>query len=81
MDIEDPKTGLLKRCRELGVATVVYSPLGHGFLIGQYRSVADLEERDVRVHWPRFSPENFPKNLKLLACIVEMADKKRCTAS
>jgi aryl-alcohol dehydrogenase-like predicted oxidoreductase len=70
------KTGLHETCRELGAATVAYSPLGRGFLTGQYQSVADFEERDVPVHWPRFSPENFPKNLKLVACFVEIADKE-----
>jgi aryl-alcohol dehydrogenase-like predicted oxidoreductase len=28
MDIEDERVGLLKACRELGVATIAYSPLG-----------------------------------------------------
>jgi len=80
MDIEDPKIALLKTCRELGVAVVAYSPLGRGFLTGQYKSPEDFEEGDIRRHLPRFSPENFPKNLKLVDKIAELADKKGCTA-
>jgi aryl-alcohol dehydrogenase-like predicted oxidoreductase len=78
-DIEDPKIALLKTCRELGVAIGAYSPLGRGFLTGQYQSPADFEEGDGRVHLPRFSAENFPKNLKLVDKIAELARKKGCT--
>ena len=34
LDIEDEKIGLLKACRELGVAIVAYSPIGRGLLTG-----------------------------------------------
>lgn len=44
IDIESPDIGLLKTCRELGVATVAYFPLGRGMLTGAYRSLADFEE-------------------------------------
>ena len=33
-DIEIPEIGFLKTCRELGIATVAYSPLGRGILTG-----------------------------------------------
>ncbi|KAI9815130.1 MAG: hypothetical protein M1827_002973 [Pycnora praestabilis] len=80
MDIEDPKIGLLQTCRELGVATIAYSPLGRGFITGQYKSPKDFEEGDFRSFSPRFSEENFPKNLKLVDHISELAKKKGCTA-
>src|SRR5690349_17457032 len=75
MDIEDPKIGLLAACRELGVATVAYSPLGRGFLTGSIRSPDDFEEGDFRRYAPRFSPENFHKNLALVDQIKELADE------
>ena len=80
MDIEDPKIGLLETCRELGVAIVAYSPLGRGFVTGQYKSPDDFEEGDFRRFSPRFSAENFPKNLKLVDQIAELAKRKGCTA-
>jgi len=80
MDIEDPTIALLKTCRELGVATIAYSPLGRGFLTGQYKSRADFEEGDFRLGNPRFSEENFPKNLALVDKIKAIADKKGCTS-
>ena len=80
MDIEDPRIALLKTCRELGVTTVAYSPLGRGFITGQYKSPDDFEEGDFRKYSPRFSKENFPQNLKLVDQIGELAKKKGCTA-
>lgn len=80
MDIEDPKIGLLEACRELGVATVAYSPLGRGFLTGRYRSPDDFEEGDFRRYAPRFSKENFGKNLDLVDAIAKLAEKKGCTS-
>lgn len=79
MDIEDPNIALLKICRELGVATVAYSPLGRGFLTGTIRSPDDFEEGDFRKRAPRFSKENFPKNLELVDHIAALAKKKGCT--
>ena len=79
MDIEDPEIALLKTCRELGVATVAYSPLGRGFVTGQYRSPDDFEEGDFRKVAPRFSQENFPKNLALVDKLAAIAKNKDCT--
>jgi aryl-alcohol dehydrogenase-like predicted oxidoreductase len=79
MDIEDPSIKLLQTCRDLGVATVAYSPLGRGFLTGGIRSPDDFEEGDFRRFAPRFSPENFHKNLELVDALKSLADKKSCT--
>jgi aryl-alcohol dehydrogenase-like predicted oxidoreductase len=79
LDIEKEEIGLLKTCRELGVAIVCYSPLGRGMLTGQIKSPDDLEETDWRKHTPRFSKENFPKNLQLVDQITAFAKKKGCT--
>ena len=80
IDIESPAIDLLKTCRELGVAVVAYSPLGRGMLTGAYKSPADFEAGDFRKFAPRFSEENFPKNLKLADEIGGIAGKKGCTA-
>ncbi|GAB7342181.1 hypothetical protein MBLNU457_g0435t1 [Dothideomycetes sp. NU457] len=79
LDIESPEIDLLKTCRELGVAVVCYSPIGRGMLSGEYRSPADFGEGDFRKFAPRFSEENFPKNLKLVDEITSLAKKKGCT--
>ncbi|TKA65839.1 hypothetical protein B0A55_09124, partial [Friedmanniomyces simplex] len=81
LDIESEQIGLMKACRELGVAIVAYSPIGRGMLGGKIRSPADFEEGDFRKFAPRFSEENFPKNLKLVDQINEIAKKKDSTPS
>ncbi|CAK1361621.1 Aldo-keto reductase yakc [NADP(+)] [Cercospora beticola] len=81
LDIESEQIGLLKTARELGVAIVAYSPLGRGMLTGQIRNPDDLAVDDMRKYAPRFSPENFPHNLKLVDCLSEIAKTKGCTAS
>jgi aryl-alcohol dehydrogenase-like predicted oxidoreductase len=48
---------------------------------GQVRSPDDFEEGDMRTYAPRFSAENFPKNLKLVDCITAIAKRKNCTPS
>ncbi|KAL8949881.1 MAG: hypothetical protein Q9222_004038 [Ikaeria aurantiellina] len=79
LDIENEDIGLLKTCRELGVAVVAYSPLGRGMLTGVYKSPADFEENDFRKRAPRFSEENFPKNLELVEKLKKVADRKGVT--
>lgn len=77
LDIENASgTNLLANCRELGVATVAYSPLGRGMLTGRYHSAGDFEDCDWRRNMPRFSAENFPKNLVLVEKLAAVAGGK-----
>ncbi len=76
----DPEDGPLAVCRELGITLVAYSPLGRGFLTGQIRSTADFAPDDFRRDNPRFTGENFQKNLQLVAKVRELAGQKGCTA-
>jgi aryl-alcohol dehydrogenase-like predicted oxidoreductase len=76
----DPEGELLQTVRELGIGFVAYSPLGRGFLTGQIKSIDDLDAGDSRRRWPRFSPENFQKNLDLVAKVKELANAKGITA-
>lgn len=79
LDIESKQIDLLRTCRELGVAVVAYSPLARGMLTGTIKSPDDFEEDDFRRFAPRFSKENFPKNLKLVDRITEVAKAKGVT--
>ena len=49
-------------------------------LTGAYRSPADFEEGDFRTAAPRFSEQNFPKNLQLVDKIRAIAERKGCSA-
>jgi aryl-alcohol dehydrogenase-like predicted oxidoreductase len=77
----DPENGILAACRELGIGFVAYSPLGRGFLTGQFRKLEDLPADDYRRNSPRFQGENFQKNLDLVRRVEDVAREKACTAS
>ena len=77
----DPEAEILATCRELGIGFVAYSPLGRGFLTGQFKKFDDLPADDHRRNSPRFQGENFQKNLDLLRSVEEIAQEKGCTAS
>jgi aryl-alcohol dehydrogenase-like predicted oxidoreductase len=77
----DPEREILAACRELGIGFVAYSPLGRGFLTGQFRKFDDLPADDYRRNSPRFQGDNFQKNLDLVQRVEEIAREKGCTAS
>lgn len=77
----EPEDGMLQACRELGVAFVAYSPLGRGFLTGQFRSPDDFAPDDHRRNSPRFQGENFQKNLELLKLVENLAAEKGTTTA
>ncbi|MCA9438450.1 MAG: aldo/keto reductase, partial [Candidatus Omnitrophica bacterium] len=77
-EVEDE---ILSTVRELGIGFVAYSPLGRGFLTGQFKTIEDLPEDDYRRHSPRFQGENFQRNLDLVKKIEEMAKAKGCAPS
>ncbi len=72
----DPEEPILPTCRELGIGFVAYSPLGRGFLTGQFRRFDDLPADDYRRNSPRFQGENFQKNLDLVRRVEEIAREK-----
>ena len=77
----DPEQEILATCRELAIGFVAYSPLGRGFLTGQFRSFDDLPADDYRRNTPRFQGENFQKNLDLVRRVEEIAIEKHCKPS
>jgi aryl-alcohol dehydrogenase-like predicted oxidoreductase len=78
----DPEdNGVLSTCRELGIGFVAYSPLGRGFLTGQFQRFEDLAPDDYRRNSPRFQAENFQKNLDLVHKVEEIAKEKGCQPS
>jgi aryl-alcohol dehydrogenase-like predicted oxidoreductase len=62
----DVEEEILPLLRELGTGFVPYSPLGHGLLTGQIRSVDDFADDDWRKTNPRFTGENFTRNLAIV---------------
>jgi aryl-alcohol dehydrogenase-like predicted oxidoreductase len=77
----EPEEELLDSCHELGVGFVSYSPLGRGFLTGQFKRFEDFPQDDYRRNSPRFQGENFQKNLDLVRRIEQIAREKGCKPS
>ncbi|MCU1793335.1 aldo/keto reductase [Pectobacterium polaris] len=77
----DMEAEILPTCERLGIGFVPYSPLGRGFLTGAIRSPDDLAADDFRRTNPRFSGENFSKNLQLVEKINQLALEKQVTPS
>ena len=77
----DAEAEVLPTVRELGIGYVAYSPLGRGFLTGQFKSPDDFPEDDFRRNHPRFQGENFEKNIALVREVEKMAEEKGCTTA
>ena len=78
----NPEIAVLDACRELGIGFVAFSPLARGFLCGELRDPsAELEPKDIRRAMPRFSSDNYPRNLQLLDGYRAMAGEVGCTMS
>ena len=77
----DAEVAVLPTVRELGIGYVAYSPLGRGFLTGQIKSPDDFPDDDFRRFHPRFTGDNFAKNIALVREVEEMAKAKGCTTA
>src|SRR5271154_4264130 len=77
----EPEDEHLALCRELGVGFVAYSPLGRGFLTGEFKRFEDFPADDFRRFSPRFQGENFQRNLDLVHRVEQIAKEKGCKPS
>lgn len=75
----DPEAEVLPLTRELGIGFVPFSPLGHGFLTGRIRSTRQFGDDDWRATNPRFTGENFRRNLRIADEIEAVAAEAGAT--
>ncbi len=75
----DPEPKVLPVLRELGIGLVAYSPLGRGFLTGEIRSTDDLADDDLRKTNPRFTGDNFQRNLRAVEEVEAIATEVGAT--
>jgi len=68
-----PELGLIDACGDLGVAFVPFSPLARGVLGSTPPDLAAMAEADFRRAIPRFSPDNYPRNLAAIAPFRDFA--------
>ncbi|KAI0247401.1 aldo/keto reductase [Lactifluus subvellereus] len=72
---------VISACEELGIAVIAYSPLGHGFLTGKWKSYEDLEPDNMLCQFSRFQRDNFDHNLALVSALEAISAKKGITAA
>jgi len=77
----DPEQGMLAACSDLGTAFVAYSPLGRGFLAGNFRRLDELPANDNRRNQPRFQDANAAHNEALVAALRELGEECGATAA
>jgi len=75
----DVESGMLQACEELNIRLVAYSPLGRGFLSGSLSHELIQQEGDLRSKLPRFQPEAFDRNRKLLDTVASIAEAHQCS--
>jgi len=74
----NPEIAVLDACRELGTAFVAFSPVARGFLCGPM-DVGALDAKDIRRAMPRFTPDNYAANARLLPAYQALAAEAGCT--
>ncbi|WP_367849970.1 aldo/keto reductase [Rhodoferax sp. WC2427] len=75
----NPEIAVLQACKELGTAFVAFSPVARGFLTGTLTDVATLDAKDIRRSMPRFAPDHYAANLRLLDGLKTIATDAGCT--
>jgi len=63
----NPEIAVLQACKELGTTFVAFSPVGRGFWADNTGSATTYHASDIRHTMPRFLPDNYAKNVLLLA--------------
>jgi aryl-alcohol dehydrogenase-like predicted oxidoreductase len=75
----DIESGVLPRCRELGIGFMAYAPLGRGFLTATIKTLDALLLKDRRRDHPRFDAANLEKNRELLRPLEAIAAEIKAT--
>lgn len=78
---EQKTKDVIATCKELGIAVIAYSPLGHGLLSGHIKSRNDLAEDDARRTFSRFHEDNIGHNLELVDHLSAIANRKGITVA
>lgn len=70
---------VLQACKDIGATFVAFSPLARGFLCDAPLDLGTLPANDIRRGMPRFAPDNYAANLKLLPAYRKLAADAGCT--
>ena len=75
----NPEIAVLDTCAELGAALVAFSPVARGFLTSAPPEPALFDATDFRKNMPRFAPDTYAVNRKLLTPFTKIAQEAGCT--
>ncbi len=75
----NPEIAVLQACRDIGAAFVAFSPLARAFLTNTLHDVSTLADKDLRRGMPRFAPDTYAHNLKLLPGYLDVARELGCS--
>ena len=70
---------VLTACQDIGAAFVAFSPVARGYLCDVPLDLAALDAKDIRRGMPRFAPENYAANLRLMPAFRQLAVDAQCT--
>jgi aryl-alcohol dehydrogenase-like predicted oxidoreductase len=77
----NPEIGVLKACADIGATFVAFSPVARGFLTDNPPDPTQLGAKDIRRTMPRFFPEAWAANLKLLPAVRAVAAEAGCSVA
>ncbi len=75
----NPEIAVLQACRSSGVAFVAFSPVARGFLTSSALEPAAFDAKDIRRGMPRFQPEAYAANQRLLPGFAAIAVDAGCS--
>ena len=74
-----PEKELVPTLEELGIGFVTFSPLGKGFLTGNFNKDSKFGKSDFRNIVPRFTPEALEANQVVVDLLKKVAEQKSAT--
>jgi aryl-alcohol dehydrogenase-like predicted oxidoreductase len=74
-----PEKELIPMLEELGIGLVPYSPLGKGYLTGNFTADTTFGKNDFRNILPRFTPEALAANQVIVNLLKKIAEEKEAT--
>ena len=75
----NPEIAVLQACQDIGATLVAFSPVARGFLTGRLHDVSAFDAKDIRRGMPRFQPDAYAANLRLLGGVEAIANEAGCS--
>ncbi|RBR07735.1 uncharacterized protein FIESC28_10529 [Fusarium coffeatum] len=71
--------GVAAACVKHNIPIMAYAPLGRGMLTGRFANSSEFQGQGIASSFPRFQPEAFQHNLKLVEQVKAVAEKRGIT--